>query len=142
MKWYLISHRSGVAYIVIEYSSHAPGQLCRYSFPFFITYLLGNLYLFINFCVCIKACTHATIYMWKSEDSLWELVPCFHYVGPRDRTQDIRLCSKHRVTSLGLFFLLLLLLPPTDVVFLSVGVLLQSPPSTTISVGCLQSCQL
>lgn len=41
-----------------------------------------------------KGHTHATMHVWKSKASLWELVLCFHHVGSRAQTQLIRLVSK------------------------------------------------
>ena len=42
-----------------------------------------------TFSVCIRACmcTYHTIYMWRSEDNLWNSVLSFHHVGPRDEIQ-------------------------------------------------------
>lgn len=37
---------------------------------------------------------HVTVYVWRSEDNVEELVLSFHYMGSGDQTQDIRLGSK------------------------------------------------
>lgn len=35
----------------------------------------------------------STVCLWRVEDSLWELVFCFHHVDPGDWTQGIMLGS-------------------------------------------------
>lgn len=36
-------------------------------------------------------CMGGTMYMWGSEDSLWESVLSFYHMGPRDKSQAFRL---------------------------------------------------
>lgn len=66
----------------LVYSLHHTQRLahsvdCRYHLFFY-----QNLY-YILF-ICIYRCTRGTVPMWESEDSLAELVPAIHSVGPRD----------------------------------------------------------
>lgn len=42
-------------------------------------------------CLCMHAMEHVCIHVWRSEESLWELVLFFHHLGPRDGTRVIRL---------------------------------------------------
>lgn len=44
-------------------------------------------------CVCV--CVHVTAYLWRAEDHFQESILSFHYVGPRDWTQVVRLGSKY-----------------------------------------------
>lgn len=46
--------------------------------------------------VCAHACTrkHATMYMWRMEGNLQELVLSFPYVSPRAQTQVVSLGGK------------------------------------------------
>lgn len=47
------------------------------------------------YAVCVVCvCLSAKVYMWKSEDNLWELVLPFHLAGPRDGTYTVRRGSK------------------------------------------------
>lgn len=43
--------------------------------------------------ICVYV--HDMEYVWRSEDSLWELVLSFHHVGSRFQTQRIRLGGLH-----------------------------------------------
>lgn len=62
-------------------------------FPIYYIYLL---YLLICSAWGAHACVYMpwSMYVWKSEESLWELVLSFHHVGPRDGTHVIRLNNK------------------------------------------------
>lgn len=44
---------------------------------------------------------HVTINMWKSEDTLWELVLSFYQVGSQNRTQITRLGSLYLLSCLA-----------------------------------------
>ena len=47
------------------------------------------------FRVCACAYVHAMVLLWRSEDTLEEPVLSFYRVGPRDRTQAVRLDSTY-----------------------------------------------
>lgn len=50
----------------------------------------------VSFRVCVYVLLFSIIVqMWRSENSLQELVLCFHHVGPGDETQVIVLGGKH-----------------------------------------------
>ena len=44
------------------------------------------LFVYVCVCVCVWVCVCArtcdTIYVWRSEDNLWELILFFHHVDP------------------------------------------------------------
>ena len=40
-------------------------------------------------CVCMSVWVHAMVHVWKSEDTFWESVFSFHYVGLRDQNDLI-----------------------------------------------------
>lgn len=70
--------------------------------PLFWNSFLGHLFFFfllksipleyVYLCLCI--CTHAVHLCGGQENSFWEWVLSFHFVGPWDWTQDIRLGDK------------------------------------------------
>ena len=37
---------------------------------------------YVGVCMCVCAATCDMIYMWRSEDNLWELILSFHHVDP------------------------------------------------------------
>lgn len=61
---------------------------------FFFFFLL-HVFVFVCVCacVCVSACMSAVAHVWRSEDSLQELVLSYHE-GPRDHTQIVTLGSK------------------------------------------------
>lgn len=40
--------------------------------------------------MCVHVCAQAMVPIWRSEDSLWESVIAFHYMGPTDGPQLVR----------------------------------------------------
>lgn len=52
------------------------------------------LFVFLMF-VCVHVCIYATVCMNRSEDSFWEFIFSFHYVGSEDGNQVVRLGRKY-----------------------------------------------
>lgn len=51
-----------------------------------------KLHFYLSMCVCVCVCLHATSHTWR-RDQLLGVSSLMHFVGPRNRTQIVRLGS-------------------------------------------------